>query len=72
MRIRLSGESKVILYRSTAKGHSHPVEMIDVESDDPETIERTLPLMPFIDGGWYWFDIVAGPHGFVHGPGEPA
>jgi len=63
LRIRLSGESKVILYRSTAKGHSHPVEMIDVESDDPETIERTLPLTPFIDGGWYWFDIVAGPRG---------
>jgi galactofuranosylgalactofuranosylrhamnosyl-N-acetylglucosaminyl-diphospho-decaprenol beta-1,5/1,6-galactofuranosyltransferase len=63
LRIRLSGESKVILYRSTAKGHSHPVEMINVESDDPETIERTLPLAPFIDGGWYWFDIVAGPRG---------
>jgi galactofuranosylgalactofuranosylrhamnosyl-N-acetylglucosaminyl-diphospho-decaprenol beta-1,5/1,6-galactofuranosyltransferase len=63
LRIRLVGESKVILYRSTAKGHSHPVEMIHVESDDPETIERTLPLTPFIDGGWYWFDIVAGPRG---------
>ncbi len=63
LRIRLAGESKVILYRSTARGHSHPVETINVESDDPETIERTLPLAPFIDGGWYWFDIVAGPRG---------
>jgi hypothetical protein len=27
------------------------------------TIERTLPLTPFIDGGWYWFDVVAGPRG---------
>ncbi len=63
LRIRLAGESKVILYRSTARGHSHPIETINVESDDPETVERTLSLAPFIDGGWYWFDIVAGPRG---------
>jgi galactofuranosylgalactofuranosylrhamnosyl-N-acetylglucosaminyl-diphospho-decaprenol beta-1,5/1,6-galactofuranosyltransferase len=63
LRIRLAGESKLVVYRSTARGHSHPVETIDVASDEPETIERTLPLTPFIDGGWYWFDIVAGPGG---------
>jgi galactofuranosylgalactofuranosylrhamnosyl-N-acetylglucosaminyl-diphospho-decaprenol beta-1,5/1,6-galactofuranosyltransferase len=63
LRIRVTGESSVLLYRSTAKGHSHPVEAIAVESDEPETIERTLSLAPFIDGGWYWFDIVAGPQG---------
>jgi galactofuranosylgalactofuranosylrhamnosyl-N-acetylglucosaminyl-diphospho-decaprenol beta-1,5/1,6-galactofuranosyltransferase len=63
LRIRLAGESAVVLYRSTARGHSHPVETINVESDDRETIERELPLTPFIDGGWYWFDIVAGPRG---------
>jgi galactofuranosylgalactofuranosylrhamnosyl-N-acetylglucosaminyl-diphospho-decaprenol beta-1,5/1,6-galactofuranosyltransferase len=63
LRIRVAGESKVILYRSSARGHSHPVETINVESDYPETIERTLPLAPFIDGGWYWFDVVAGPRG---------
>ena len=51
------------MYRSTARGFSHPVETISVGSDEPETIERTLPLTPFIDGGWYWFDIVAGPRG---------
>ena len=45
------------------RGFSHPVETISVETDEPETIERTLPLAPFIDGGWYWFDIVAGPRG---------
>ncbi len=63
LRIRIAGESSVILYRSTARGHSHPVETIAVESDVPETIERTLSLEPFVDGGWYWFDIVAGPQG---------
>src|ERR1700729_2771194 len=60
LRIRLAGESTVVLYRSTAKGISHPVETIAVTGSEPETIERTLPLKPFIDGGWYWFDIVAG------------
>jgi len=63
LRIRLVGESTIILYRSTSRGHSHPVETIRVESDEQETIERTLPLTPFIDGGWYWFDVVAGPRG---------
>jgi galactofuranosylgalactofuranosylrhamnosyl-N-acetylglucosaminyl-diphospho-decaprenol beta-1,5/1,6-galactofuranosyltransferase len=63
LRIRLAGESTIVLYRSTARGFSHPVETINVQSDEPETIERTLPLTPFIDGGWYWFDIVAGPRG---------
>ncbi|HUY51106.1 MAG TPA: glycosyltransferase [Streptosporangiaceae bacterium] len=63
LRIRLAGECTVILYRSTARGFSHPVETITAGSDEPETIERTLPLAPFIDGGWYWFDIVAGPRG---------
>ena len=61
LRIRLAGESKIILYRSTARGFSHPVETISVDSDEPTTVQRTLTLAPFIDGGWYWFDVVAGP-----------
>jgi galactofuranosylgalactofuranosylrhamnosyl-N-acetylglucosaminyl-diphospho-decaprenol beta-1,5/1,6-galactofuranosyltransferase len=60
LRIRVAGECTIIVYRSAAKGHSYPVDTIRVETDQPETIERTLSLAPFIDGGWYWFDIVAG------------
>jgi galactofuranosylgalactofuranosylrhamnosyl-N-acetylglucosaminyl-diphospho-decaprenol beta-1,5/1,6-galactofuranosyltransferase len=63
LRIRLAGQSTIMIYRSAAKGHSHPVETIQVHTDEPETIERTLTLTPFVDGGWYWFDIVAGPSG---------
>jgi galactofuranosylgalactofuranosylrhamnosyl-N-acetylglucosaminyl-diphospho-decaprenol beta-1,5/1,6-galactofuranosyltransferase len=63
LRVRLAGESALVLYRSTARGHSHPVETIGVRTDEPVTIERTLPLTSFIDGGWYWFDVVAGPRG---------
>ena len=63
LRIRLAGQAKIVLYSSTARGHSHPIETISVESDEAEIIERALPLTRFIDGGWYWFDIVAGPTG---------
>jgi len=63
LRIRLAGECRIILYRSTAKGFSYPVETISVESGEPTTIQRTLPLTPFIDGGWYWFDVVSGSQG---------
>lgn len=63
LRIRVAGECTIIVYRSTAKGHSYPVETMRVETDQPETVERTLSLAPFIDGGWYWFDIVAGSRG---------
>jgi galactofuranosylgalactofuranosylrhamnosyl-N-acetylglucosaminyl-diphospho-decaprenol beta-1,5/1,6-galactofuranosyltransferase len=60
LRIRVAGECSVIVYRSAAKGHSYPVETIRFETDQPETVERTFSLDPFIDGGWYWFDLVAG------------
>jgi galactofuranosylgalactofuranosylrhamnosyl-N-acetylglucosaminyl-diphospho-decaprenol beta-1,5/1,6-galactofuranosyltransferase len=63
LRVRLAGESALVLYRSTARGHCHPIETINIRSDEPVTIERTLPLTPFIDGGWYWFDVVTGPRG---------
>ena len=63
LRIRITGTATIVLYRSAAKGHSHPVETIIVDADEQETIQRSLPLAPFVDGGWYWFDIVAGARG---------
>ncbi len=63
LRVRVEGECTIIVYRSTAKGASHPVESIVVDSDAPETVEIKLPLSQFIDGGWYWFDIAAASRG---------
>jgi galactofuranosylgalactofuranosylrhamnosyl-N-acetylglucosaminyl-diphospho-decaprenol beta-1,5/1,6-galactofuranosyltransferase len=63
LRVRVLGECTIIVYRSTAKGHSHPVESIHVDSKGPETVEVPLPLSQFIDGGWYWFDIAASSRG---------
>jgi galactofuranosylgalactofuranosylrhamnosyl-N-acetylglucosaminyl-diphospho-decaprenol beta-1,5/1,6-galactofuranosyltransferase len=60
LRVRIVGEGTIVVYRSTAKGHSHPVESTHVDADDPQSIELTLPLTHFIDGGWYWFDLAAG------------
>ena len=63
LRVRVEGECTIIVYRSTAKGASHPVQSIVVDSDEPETVEVKLPLAQFIDGGWYWFDIAAASRG---------
>jgi len=60
LRIRISGTATIVIYRSAAKGHSHPVQAIGIDADEVQTVQRSLPLSHFVDGGWYWFDIVAG------------
>jgi galactofuranosylgalactofuranosylrhamnosyl-N-acetylglucosaminyl-diphospho-decaprenol beta-1,5/1,6-galactofuranosyltransferase len=59
LRVKVKGACSVIVYRSTAKGKSHPVDSITVTGNSVEEIRLTLPLRQFIDGGWYWFDIAA-------------
>jgi galactofuranosylgalactofuranosylrhamnosyl-N-acetylglucosaminyl-diphospho-decaprenol beta-1,5/1,6-galactofuranosyltransferase len=58
--MRVSGQGSVIVYRSTAKGHVQRADSATVESTGPVTLDFDLSLKPFIDGGWYWFDIEAG------------
>jgi galactofuranosylgalactofuranosylrhamnosyl-N-acetylglucosaminyl-diphospho-decaprenol beta-1,5/1,6-galactofuranosyltransferase len=58
LRVKVSGECTVVVLRSNARGHAHPVESVPVTSEGDLAI--TLPLAQFADGGWYWFDIVAG------------
>ena len=55
----LSGQGNLVIYRSTAKGHVVRAESARVDSDSPVRMSFDLPLAPFIDGGWYWFDIEA-------------
>jgi galactofuranosylgalactofuranosylrhamnosyl-N-acetylglucosaminyl-diphospho-decaprenol beta-1,5/1,6-galactofuranosyltransferase len=59
LRLRVSGEGTIIVYRSTARGHSHPVESVYFDTDAAQEYVLPLPLNQFIDGGWYWFDIAA-------------
>ncbi len=56
----VSGQGTVIVYRSTSKGHVQRADSTVIDTKDVQTVEFDLPLKPFIDGGWYWFDIEAG------------
>jgi galactofuranosylgalactofuranosylrhamnosyl-N-acetylglucosaminyl-diphospho-decaprenol beta-1,5/1,6-galactofuranosyltransferase len=56
----VSGTGTLIVYRSTSKGHVQRADSALVNSGDVQTVVFDLPLKPFIDGGWYWFDLEAG------------
>ncbi|WP_026404377.1 MULTISPECIES: glycosyltransferase [Actinomadura] len=60
LRVRVRGQATVIVYRSSAKGHVSRVASVRVDSDDAHEEAFRLTLSPFIDGGWYWMDILAG------------
>ncbi|MDO7867490.1 glycosyltransferase [Nocardioides jiangxiensis] len=59
--VTLSGAgAHVIVYRSMANGRSQKVDDAVVTGDAETTLSFDLPLVPFQDGGWYWFDVIAG------------
>ncbi|GAB2740325.1 glycosyltransferase [Nocardioides pakistanensis] len=60
LQVTVQGEGTLSVYRSTAKGHIQRAESVSFDSASPETHSFDLPLKPFIDGGWYWFDVEAG------------
>ena len=48
------------VYRSTANGRSQRVDSAITDVEEQVTFSFDLPLKPFQDGGWYWYDVVAG------------
>jgi galactofuranosylgalactofuranosylrhamnosyl-N-acetylglucosaminyl-diphospho-decaprenol beta-1,5/1,6-galactofuranosyltransferase len=70
LRIRVHGEGTLLVYRSTSKGHVQREESVSLHQQEPTTLEFNLSLQPFIDGGWYWFDVEAGEEGFVVEDGQ--
>jgi len=60
LQVRVSGSATVIVYRSTADGRSQRVASETTEQDPTGDFSFELPLKPFGDGGWYWFDVFAG------------
>ena len=61
--VKLTGRgASVIVYRSMPDGRSQRVDDATVEGEDTEEFTFELSLQSFADGGWYWFDIIAGPH----------
>ena len=60
LHVRVTGEqASVIVYRSMPNGRSQRVDSAIVGGAETEDFTFDLPLAPFGDGGWYWFDIVA-------------
>jgi galactofuranosylgalactofuranosylrhamnosyl-N-acetylglucosaminyl-diphospho-decaprenol beta-1,5/1,6-galactofuranosyltransferase len=60
----------VIVYKSMARGHAQRVAAESTEDDAVARFTFSLTLKPFIDGGWYWYDVVAGDDDVVVSAGE--
>ena len=56
---RMRGRGSLVVYRSTSKGHVLRMESVPVDEQETASVEVDLPLGPFIDGGWYWFEVEA-------------
>lgn len=63
--VEMKGQGSIVVYRSTSKGHVLRADSASIDSDTTQTLEFDLSLDPFIDGGWYWFDIEAGERELV-------
>jgi galactofuranosylgalactofuranosylrhamnosyl-N-acetylglucosaminyl-diphospho-decaprenol beta-1,5/1,6-galactofuranosyltransferase len=59
----VSGTGSFFVYRSNARGNTYRVEGTAFEGASGAPVSFELPLSNFADGGWYWFDIVAGAEG---------
>jgi len=51
--------ASVTVYKSMANGRSQRVEAATVEQASG-VFSFELSLVPFVDGGWYWYNVVAG------------
>ena len=52
--------ASVTVYKSMANGRSQRVDSASTDSPESGTFVFELPLKPFVDGGWYWYNVVAG------------
>jgi galactofuranosylgalactofuranosylrhamnosyl-N-acetylglucosaminyl-diphospho-decaprenol beta-1,5/1,6-galactofuranosyltransferase len=59
--VLLSGHgASLTVYRSMANGRSQRVDSGIIDASGQGSFSFDLPLKPFVDGGWYWFDVTAG------------
>ncbi|MFW2512554.1 glycosyltransferase [Demequina sp. SO4-13] len=54
--VRLSGPATVAVHKSNARGFAQRVDLVQTTDG---RVDVDLPLAPFGDGGWYWFDLYA-------------
>ena len=52
-----------MVYRSSGRGATARVTSRSLAGESRHTVR--LPLDAFVDGGWYWFDLVAGSGGLL-------
>ncbi len=69
LRVTTTGGGTLMVYRSNASGRSQRVESLAVSGDRTTTVVE-LDLKAFGDGGWYWFDLVAGQGSLTLDEGE--
>ena len=50
----------VLVYKSMANGESQRVDSATTGEQGSATFTFDLTLKPFVDGGWYWYDVIAG------------
>src|SRR3954454_19269522 len=58
LQLRLTGTGRLDVYRSKADGTIVHTAGTAFSGSD-QTVELDLDLTPFVDGGWYWFDLTA-------------
>ncbi len=59
--VRLTGRgASLTVYKSMANGRSQRVDSATVGDEGAARFSFELSLTPFVDGGWYWYDVVAG------------
>jgi len=59
--VKVTGrDAIVVVYRSMPDGRSQRVDSRSVDDASSAEFSFDLPLQPFADGGWYWFDLAAG------------
>ena len=63
LRVLTTGPGTLVVYRSSARGAV--ARVTSCRLDGVGTQHLVLPLTSFVDGGWYWFDLVAGSEPLV-------
>ncbi|AWY94844.1 UDP-galactofuranosyl transferase GlfT2 [Propionibacterium freudenreichii] len=62
--VNTSGQGTVVVYKSNARGNRQRVQSVQVSGEHNQQV-FDLPLETFGDGGFYWFDLVAGDNEMV-------
>jgi galactofuranosylgalactofuranosylrhamnosyl-N-acetylglucosaminyl-diphospho-decaprenol beta-1,5/1,6-galactofuranosyltransferase len=61
--VRVEGRgARVVVYKSQASGKTQQVDSADTGDQDSSVFTFELTLKPFVDGGWYWYDVIAADH----------